>query len=90
MIGNRSALHLAFRSLEAVRELLEEIFDNTLVVVAPAENVVQRRKTVGLAGFLLVVELLGIELMISDYAPVVARGVHREAGRECTIDPDDH
>jgi hypothetical protein len=35
-------LHLPFHSLEAVRELLEEVLDDSLVVVAPAEDVVER------------------------------------------------
>ena len=35
-------LHLALHSLEAVGELFEEILDDALVVVAPAQNVIQR------------------------------------------------
>jgi hypothetical protein len=35
-------LHLAFHPLESVRELLKKIFDDALVVVAPAENVIER------------------------------------------------
>ena len=79
MTGNRSALHLAFRSLEAVRKLLEEILDDTLVVVAPAQDMVKRRKAVGLASLFLVVELLGLEFVITDHAPVIASRIHREA-----------
>ena len=49
-------LHLALHSLESMRELLEEILDDSLVVVAPAKNVIERRETVGLAALLLMVE----------------------------------
>ncbi len=66
-------------SLESVCELLEEVFDDALIVVAPAQNVVQRRKAMSLAGFFLVVELPGLEFMIAHHTPVVAGRVHREA-----------
>jgi hypothetical protein len=90
MIGNRSALHLAFRSLEAVRKLLKEILDNTLVVVAPTQDVVERREAVGLAGLFLMVELLGLEFVIADHAPVIAGRIHREAWCQSSIDANNH
>jgi len=34
--------HLSFHSLEAMSELFEEILDDTLIVVAPAEDVIER------------------------------------------------
>src|ERR1700733_12771001 len=86
----RLALHLSVRSLEAVSELLEEIFNDALVVVAPAQDVIERRKTVGLAGLFLVIQLFGVELVIADYAPVIARRIHRKARCESSIDTDDH
>jgi hypothetical protein len=36
-------------------ELFEKIFDDPLIVVAPAKNVIKGRKAMGLAAFLLVV-----------------------------------
>jgi len=90
MIGDRSALHLALRSLEAVRELLEEILDDTLVVVAPAQDMVECRKAMGLASLFLVVELLGLEFVIADHAPVIACRIHREAWCQSSIDANNH
>ena len=43
-------------------ELFEEVLDDALVVVAPAEDVVQRGKTVRPAAFLLMIELFEVEL----------------------------
>jgi hypothetical protein len=51
---------------------------------------VERRKTVGLAGFFLLVELFGFELVVADHTPVVACRIHREAWRERPIHADDH
>jgi len=90
MIGDRSALHLALRSLEAVRELLEEILDDTLVVVAPAQDVVERREAVGLAGLFLVIELFGLEFVIADHAPVIASRIHWEARCQGSVDANNH
>ena len=70
--------------------LLEEVLDHTLIVVAPAKNVVQRGEAVSLAGLFLVIKLLGFEFMIADDAPVVARRVHGKARREGSVDADDH
>ena len=89
-IRDRRALHLPARSLEAMSELLEEIPDDTLIVVAPAQDVIERRKTVGLAGLFLVVQLFGVELVIDDYAPVIACRIHRKARCESSINPDNH
>src|SRR5271168_5026227 len=85
-----SGLHLSGHSLKSMCELLEEILDDPLIVVAPAQNVVKRGKAVGLAGFFLVVQLLGLELMIADHAPVIARRIHREARGKSSVDADDH
>src|SRR5580698_54734 len=90
MLGIVSRLHLTFHSLTAVCELFEEILNDALVVVAPTQDVIQCRKAMGLAGFLLMIKLLGFELVIADDAPVVACGVHREAGSERSIDANDH
>lgn len=73
-----------------MRKLLEEVLDDTLVVVAPTQDVIKSGKTMGLAGFFLMVKLLRVELVISDYAPVVARGIHRETGSERSVNTDDH
>src|ERR1700679_552587 len=71
-------------------ELLEEVFDDPLIVVAPAQNVVKGRKAMRLASFSLVVELFGLELVAADHTPVVTRRVHRETGRERAIHTNDH
>ena len=71
-------------------KLFEEVLDDPLVVIAPAQNVVKRGKAVGLAGFFLVVQLLGLEFMIAHYAPVIARRIHREARGKSSVDADDH
>jgi hypothetical protein len=73
-----------------VSELFEEVLDHALVVVAPAKNVIQRGKAVRLAAFFLMVELFGVELVVADNAPVIARGVHGEARRQRPIDANDH
>ena len=83
-------LHLPLHSLEAVRKLLEEVLNDTLVVVTPTQDVIESGKTVGLAGFFLMVKLLCVELMVTDYTPVVARGIHRETGSERSVNTDDH
>ena len=77
-------LHLTFHSLESVRKLLEKILNDTLIVVAPAQNVVQRRKAMCLAGFFLMIELFGVELVIADHAPVITGSVHRKTWRQRT------
>src|SRR5580704_922381 len=77
---NGLTLQLPIHSLEAMRELLEEILDDALVVVAPAKDVIERGKTVRLAGLFLVIKLFGVELVIPHDTPVVACCVHREAG----------
>ena len=73
-------LQLPIHSLEAMRELLEEILDDALVVVAPAKDVIERGKAVSLASLFLVIKLFGVELVISYNTPVVACRVHWEAG----------
>ncbi len=40
-LGIRTCLHLALHALEAVRQLFEEVLNHALVVVAPAENVIE-------------------------------------------------
>jgi hypothetical protein len=73
-----------------VGELLKEIFNDPLVVVAPAQNVIESRETMRLTRFFLKVELSGFELVVADHTPVVAGGIHREARRKRTIHADDH
>ena len=63
-----------------MRELLEEVLDDSLVVVAPTEYVVERGKTMSLASFFLMVQLFGVESVIANHSPVIARRVHRETG----------
>ena len=67
------SLHLPFHSLEAMCELLEEILDDALVVVAPAENVIERRKAMRLASLFLMIKLLRVKSVIAYNAPVVRR-----------------
>ena len=83
-------LHLALHSLKAMGELLEKILDNALVVVTPAQDVIKRRKTVGLAGLFLLIKLFGFKLVVGDHAPVIVRCIHRKARCERSIDADDH
>ena len=59
-------------------ELLEKILDYSLVVVAPAENVIERGEAVSLTSLFLMVKLFGLKFVIADDSPVVARGVHGE------------
>src|SRR5580692_1401481 len=84
------ALHLAVYSLKSVRQLLEEVFDYALVVVAPAEDVVESGEAVRLAALLLMIELFGIELVGAHHAPVVIGHIHRETRRQRPVDTDDH
>src|SRR5579871_4213431 len=84
------ALQLPIHSLEAMRELFEEVFNDALVVVAPAKDVIERGKTVSLAGLFLVIKLLRVELMTAHYTPVVARCVHRKTGSQCSINTNNH
>src|ERR1700752_224265 len=83
-------LHLARHSLESVCELLEKIFDDPLIVVAPAQNVVKSRETVCLTALFLMVELFGFKFVSGAFTPVVACGVHREARSERAVDTNDH
>jgi hypothetical protein len=83
-------LHLSLDSLESVCKLLEEILDYTLVVVAPAEDVIQGGEAVCLATLLLMIELFGVEFVIADNTPVVICGVHGEARSKSAVDPDNH
>src|SRR5579872_2775974 len=75
--------------LEAVRSLLQQHLDDTSVVVAVADDVVQRREAVQLARLLHVVELPGVEARRADASPVLGRVVGREAWREGAVDPND-
>src|ERR1700761_133586 len=83
-------LHLTLHSLESVGQLFEEVLDDALVVVAPAENVIQGRETVSLAALLLVIELLRIELVATHNPPVIVSRVHREARRQRSVDANNH
>src|SRR5260370_40333379 len=83
-------LHLALHSLEAMGKLLKEILDNALVVVAPAQDVIKCRETVGLAGLLLLVELFGFKLVVADDTPVIACRIHGETRRQRSINANDH
>ena len=73
-------LQLPIHSLEAMCKLLKKILDDALVVVAPAQDVIERGKAVSLASLFLVIKLFGVELVISYNTPVVACRVHWEAG----------
>ncbi len=69
--------------------MFEQPLDHTLVVVAERQDVIQRGEA-GLLTFLLhVLELLPLELVVLDGAPVVAGVVHRETGRERAVNPYD-
>ena len=76
-------------TLETAGSLLQHPTDNPRVVVAVAQVVVQRGEAMRLTGLLHFVELRDIEVVIAHGAPIVSRRIHRKAGRERAIHPDD-
>jgi len=58
-------------------------------VVAVTQNIVAGRQAMLGAVNLHLIELLDIKLVIANYAPVVSRGIHREARRQCAIGAND-
>lgn len=59
------------------------------VVVAVAQDVVTCREAMLRAFLLHLIKLLHIKLMVANCAPIVCRGIHREAWREGTIGAND-
>src|SRR5579871_5531203 len=84
------ALQLPIHSLETMRELFEEIFNDALVVVAPAKDVIERGKTVSLASFFLVIELFRVEFVVPNDTPVIACCIHRKTGSQRSINTNYH
>ena len=69
--------------------MAEDPPDHTAVVIHVADDVVQSGETVQLTFLLHFGELVLVELRFSNNAPVVSRGVHREAWRQRSVRPDD-
>src|SRR6201987_5844827 len=90
MEAEPSGLQLPFHALKSVRQLFEEVLDHPLVVVAPAENVVECREAMSLAALFLVIQLLRIEFVVAYHSPVVAGRIHRKTWSQRSIHPDDH
>src|SRR5579875_2544248 len=76
--------------LESARRLLQHPSNRSPIVIAITQVVIQRGKAVRLAGLLHFVELLHLELVISDGSPIICSRVHRKTRRERPIDTDDH
>src|SRR6185437_5465601 len=83
-------LHLACHSLESMCKLLEKVLDHALVVVAPAQDVIQSREAIGLTALFLMIELTRFKLVVTDYAPVITCGVHGETWGERAVHANDH
>ena len=82
-------LETAARALESVPGLLGCPGQHAHRVVAIAENVITRRKTMLGAIYLHLVELLHVKLVSSYHAPIMRRRIHREAWGKCTVSTDD-
>src|SRR2546426_8013786 len=63
--------------------------DHAAVVVYVADDVVQCGEAMQLALLLHLAELMLIEFRLSDHTPVVSCRVHRKAGRQSAVRPDD-
>src|SRR4029077_11621010 len=65
-------------------------FDDTGVVIAIRQVVVERGEAVLLTGLFHLRQVRGVELVPADVAPIVGRGIHGETGRDGAIGADDH
>src|ERR1700760_3713780 len=83
--SRKSVFEAAGTALETVFRLLPDPPDDALIVVAIAEVVVEGGEAVLLACLLHVLELVDVEVPAVDVAPVIARGVHGEAGRDGAV-----
>src|ERR1700740_1303136 len=76
-------------ALEAVQGLFPQPLHHAGRAVAVRDVVSQRRKAIRLATLFHLRELLDVELLVADGAPVVRRVVHRKARSECPIGSND-
>src|SRR5258708_27985589 len=72
-------------TLEAVQGLLPQPLHHASRAVAVSDVVPQCRKTIRLAALFHIRELLDIELLIADAAPVVGCVVHAKPRSECPV-----
>src|SRR5215472_19311652 len=76
-------------SLETVARLFQEPLHHASDIVTIGHVVAERGEALRFAALLHLVELLNIELLVLDGAPIVGCVVHREARRECSVGSDD-
>src|SRR5690242_11410333 len=76
-------------ALETIHCLLPQPLHHAGRAVAVRDVVAQRRKTIRLAAFFHFRELLDVELLIGDRAPIVRRVVHGKAWSKSSVGPDD-
>src|SRR5713101_2407908 len=72
-------------TLESIHSLLPQPLHHASRAVAVSDVVPQRRKAIRLAALFHIRELLDIELLIADGAPVVGCVVHGKARSECPV-----
>src|SRR5437016_11891963 len=84
-IGIWSLFNGARRLSKPVFSVFEDPANDAAVVVDVTHDVVQRREAVQLAFFLHFTELVLVEFRLAHNAPIVSRGVHREAGSQGSI-----
>ena len=84
-----AVLETAACSLESMAGLFRGPGQHAHGVVAVTQNIVAGRQAMLGAVNLHLIELLDIKLVIANYAPVVSRGIHREARRQCAIGAND-
>src|SRR5260370_9538720 len=72
-------------TLEAVQGLLPQPLHHASRAVAVSDVVPQRRKAIRLAALFHIRELLDIELLIADGAPIVVCVVHAKARSQCPV-----
>ena len=90
MTKNKNLIVAPVRNtLKPMYRLLEQPLNHARVVVAEADDVVQRREAVRLARLLHLVQRTGLELVVLDRAPVVMRAIHGEARRQRSIRAND-
>lgn len=87
-------VHSVFKAANAALEPAFCVFphplDHSRVIVAISEIMVERGEAVLLASLLHSVQLVAVKCELVDIAPIVGRGIHREAGRHSTVRADDH
>src|SRR6266478_5430173 len=76
-------------ALEAVQGLFPQPLHHAGRAVAVRDVVSQRRKAIRLATLFHLRELLDVELLVADGAPVVRRVVHGKARSECPVGSND-